>query len=149
VRDIGLEAAGVEYDPRRGVIADRHMRTNVAISTPSATRPASTSSHTRRSARARSRPRTRSGTRRRWTTPPCRAASTPIPRSAAVGLTEAQARGARRRRRHRQVPDGRVGSRADVRRADRVCEDHSRDRYGELLGLVIVGVRPPSSSMRA
>src|SRR6478736_644761 len=29
VRDNGLEAAGVEYDPRRGVIADRHMRTNV------------------------------------------------------------------------------------------------------------------------
>jgi len=28
--DIGLDRAGVDSDPRRGVIADRHMRTNVA-----------------------------------------------------------------------------------------------------------------------
>jgi dihydrolipoyl dehydrogenase len=29
VEGVGLERAGVDFDPRRGVIADRHMRTNV------------------------------------------------------------------------------------------------------------------------
>ena len=82
VRDIGLEVAGVEYDPRRGV--DRrspHAHERRATSTPSATLRASTSSPTRPSARARSRPRTRSATTRRSTTRPCPGASTPIPRS--------------------------------------------------------------------
>ena len=87
VEGIGLEAAGVTFDVR--VRASRRTRTAAPpfrTSTPRATWPATGSSRTPRSVRARSQPRTRRGTRRRCRSLPLsRARSTPIPRSPASG----------------------------------------------------------------
>ena len=84
VRDLGLEEIGVDFDPRKGIAADEHRRTTVpAHLRVRATAPATGSSRTPRSARARSRPRTRPATTRSWTTAPCRGRSTPSRRSPA------------------------------------------------------------------
>ena len=109
-------------------------------STRSATAPATGSSRTPRSARARSRPRTPAGTTPSSTTAPCRARSTPIPEVAGVGLTEAQAR-------EQYGDEVAVGRFPWVANARAVMQDETvgwvksihETRYGELLGVVIVG----------
>ena len=141
VEGIGLEAAGVEFDRAQG-IADRRAPPHDACrtSTPSATVPATGSSRTRRSARARSPPRTHAATTPSSTTAPCRGRSTPIPEIAAVGLTEAQAR-------EQYGDDVAVGRFPWVANARAVMQDETvgwvksihETRYGELLGLVMVG----------
>ena len=88
VEGIGLEAAGVSFDPKRGIQTDEKRRTNVATSTPPETWRGTGNSPTRPSTRARSRPRTRPGTTQSIGE---RTVPRPIysePEIAAVGLTE-------------------------------------------------------------
>ena len=141
VEGLGLEEIGVELDRR-----DRHRRRRAPAhdacrtSTRSATAPATGSSRTPPSARARSRPRTRAATTRSSTTARCRGRSTPIPEIAGVGLTEAQAR-------EQYGDDVAVGQFPWVANARAVMQDETvgwvksihETRYGELLGLVMVG----------
>ena len=141
VSGIGLEAAGVVVRHAQG---DRRRRRTAAprcrTSTRSATAPATGSSRTRPSARARSRPRTPAATRRLIGEP---AVPRPIytdPEIAGVGLTEAQAREA-------YGDDVAVGRFPWIANARAVMQDETvgfvksihETRYGELLGLVIVG----------
>ena len=109
-------------------------------STRSATAPATGSSRTPRSARARSRPRTRWATRRSSTP---RGVPRPIytdPEIAGVGLTEAEAR-------EQYGDDVAVGVFPWVANARAVMQNETvgwvksihETRYGELLGLVMVG----------
>src|SRR5919201_345266 len=115
VRDIGLEAAGVEFDPRRGVIADRHMRTNVghiyAVGD--------------------------DATMDYSAVPRCVYTD---PEVAAVGMTEAQAREAH----GDEIAVGRFPMTASARTqmyGERTgfAKTIHETRYGELLGLVVVG----------
>ena len=118
--------------------AGRPFRT----STRPATSPGTGSSRTRRSARARSPRRTRPGTSARCRSPRrFRVRSTPIPRS--------QASGSRRRRRARSTaprtspsaasPGWRTHARSCPARHRAGSSRSTRRRYGELVGVVIVG----------
>ena len=141
VEGIGLEEIGVAVRQRRRgsrptSIGARRFRT----STRSATAPATGSSRTPRSARARSRPRTPSGTTRVVDN---RGVPRPIytdPEIAGVGLTEAEAR-------EQYGDDVAVGEFPWVANARAVMQNATvgwvksihETRYGELLGLVMVG----------
>ena len=109
-------------------------------STRSATAPATGSSRTPRSARARSPPRTRAATTRSSTTARCRGRSTPTRRSPASASP-------RREAREQYGDDVAVGQFPWVANARAVMQDETvgwvksihETRYGELLGLVMVG----------
>ena len=142
VRDIGLEAAGVEYDPRRGVIADRHMRTNVShIYAVGDAAGVYQLAHTsfREGEVAAENALGHDVTIDYSAVPRCVYTD---PEVAAVGLTEAQARRAAWRR----VAIGRFPMAASARAqmyGERTgfAKTIHETRYGELLGLVIVGVQ--------
>ena len=144
VEDIGLEAAGVEYDQRRGVIGrPPHAHERAAHLRRRRRRRATGSSRTRRSARARSRPRTRSGTTREIdyrSTPRCVYTD---PEVASVGLTEA----AGARAHGDDVVVGTMPVRGDRARARCTATAPGfvkmigETRYGELLGMVVVGTQ--------
>ena len=85
VEGVGLEAAGVEFDKRKGITTDAHRRTTAVTSMRSATAPATGSWRTRRSAKVKWPPRTPAVTKRSSTTARCRARSTPIRKSPASG----------------------------------------------------------------
>ena len=85
VENLGLEELGVELDRRRGSPPTSTAAPPSSTSTPSATAPATGSSRTRPSARARSPRRTRWVTRLWSTTAPSPARSTRTPRSPASG----------------------------------------------------------------
>ena len=141
VEGIGLEAAGVAFDRRKGIGADdappharaAHLRGR-RLRRLLAARP-------HRLPRGRGRRRERLRPRRRSsTTAPCRARSTPIPEIAGVGLTEAEAR-------EQYGDDVAVGRFPWVANARAVMQNETtgwvksihETRYGELLGLVMVG----------
>ena len=140
VEGLGLEEIGVELDRRKGIATDDHRRTRCRTSTQWATAPATGSSRTPRSARARWPPRTRWATTRSSTT---RAVPRPIytdPEIAGVGLTEAQAR-------EQHGDEVAVGVFPWVANARAVMQNETvgwvksihETHYGELLGLVMVG----------
>ena len=141
VEGIGLEAAGVEFDQRTGIDHRRRRGARPCrTSTRSATAPATGSSRTPRSARARSRPRTRCG---HEATVNNRAVPRPIytdPEIAGVGLTEAEAR-------EQYGDDVAVGTFPWVANARAVMQAETtgwvksihETKYGELLGMVMVG----------
>jgi dihydrolipoamide dehydrogenase len=140
VRDIGLEAAGVEYDPRRGVIVDRQMRTNVpTIYAVGDVAGVWQLAHTafREGEVAAENATGHEATVDYAAVPRCVYTD---PEVAAVGLTEAQAR----ERHGENVVVGRFPFAASARaqmygeRAGFAKTIHE-SRYGELLGLVIVG----------
>lgn len=79
--DLGLEEAGIELLPNRGIKVDDRMRTSKRACTPPATSPAATNSSTWRLTGPRSRQRTPSTvTACATTTPPCHRLSSPIRR---------------------------------------------------------------------
>ncbi|HYX86183.1 MAG TPA: dihydrolipoyl dehydrogenase [Gaiellales bacterium] len=140
VRDVGLEAAGVEYDPRRGVIADRHMRTNVehiyAVGDVAGVYQLAHTSFREGEVAAENALGHESAVDYA-AVPRCVYTD---PEVAAVGLTEAQAR----QKHGDDVAVGRFPMSASARaqmygeRAGFAKTIHET-RYGELLGLVIVG----------
>jgi dihydrolipoamide dehydrogenase len=142
VRDIGLEAAGVEYDPRRGVIADRHMRTNVAhIYAVGDAAGVYQLAHTsfREGEIAAENALGHDATIDYSAVPRCVYTD---PEVAAVGLTEAQAR----QQHGDDIAIGRFPMAASGRAqmyGERTgfAKTIHETRYGELLGLVIVGVQ--------
>ena len=142
VRDNGLEAAGVEYDPRRGVIADRHMRTNVGhIYAVGDAAGVYQLAHTafREGEVAAENALGHDATMDYTAVPRCVYTD---PEVAAVGLTEAQAREAH----GEEIAIGRFPMAASGRAlmyGERTgfAKTIHETRYGELLGLVIVGVQ--------
>ncbi|HEY7258088.1 MAG TPA: dihydrolipoyl dehydrogenase [Gaiellales bacterium] len=142
VRDIGLEAAGVEFDPRRGVIADRHMRTNVGhIYAVGDAAGVYQLAHTafREGEVAAENALGHDATMDYSAVPRCVYTD---PEVAAVGLTEAQAR----EEHGDDVAIGRFPMAASGRAqmyGERTgfAKTIHETRYGELLGLVIVGVQ--------
>jgi len=142
VRDIGLEAAGVEYDPRRGVIADRQMRTNVShIFAVGDAAGVYQLAHTafREGEVAAENALGHDATMDYSAVPRCVYTD---PEVAAVGLTEAQAREAH----GDDIAIGKFPMAASGRAqmyGERTgfAKTIHETRYGELLGLVIVGVQ--------
>jgi dihydrolipoamide dehydrogenase len=142
VRDIGLEAAGVEYDPRRGVIADRQMRTNVShIFAVGDAAGVYQLAHTafREGEVAAENALGHDATMDYSAVPRCVYTD---PEVAAVGLTEAQAREAH----GDDIAIGKFPMAASARaqmygERPGFAKTIHETRYGELLGLVIVGVQ--------
>ena len=83
VEGIGLEQAGVEFDPRKGIAADDYRRTSVSHIYAVGDCAGYWQLAQRRSARARSPPRTQRATRPSSVPAPFLAPSTPIPKSPA------------------------------------------------------------------
>ena len=141
VEGLGLEELGVQVDRRAGIGTDEHRRTASRTSTRSATAPATGSSPTPPSARARWRQRTRSVTTRLST--PARRAAPDLHRPGS-GRRRSD-RGARRA--SSTATRVAVGTFPWVANARAVMQDATvgwvksihETRYGELLGLVMVG----------
>jgi dihydrolipoamide dehydrogenase len=138
--NIGLEKAGVEFDRRRGVIADRHMRTNAAhIFAVGDVAGVYQLAHTSfREGEVAAENALGHETEMDYTAVP-RCVYTD-PEVAAVGLTEAQAR----ERHGDDVAVGRFPFSASARaqmygEKAGFAKTISETRYGELLGIVIVG----------
>jgi dihydrolipoamide dehydrogenase len=139
-KDIGLERAGVQFDPRRGVIVDRNMRTNVdhiyAVGDVAGVYQLAHTSF--REGEVAAENATGHDAEMDYSAVP-RCVYTD-PEVAAVGLTEAQAR----EQHGDQVVVGRFPFSASARaqmygeKAGFAKTIHE-SRYGELLGLVIVG----------
>ena len=143
VKGIGLEAAGVQFDPRRGVIADRRMRTNVEhIYAVGDVAGVYQLAHTAfREGEVAAENATGHDAEMDYSAVP-RCVYTD-PEVAAVGLTEAQAR---EQHGDDQVVVGRFPFSAAARAqmyGEKVgfAKTIHESRYGELLGLVIVGVQ--------
>jgi len=139
-KDIGLERAGVQSDPRRGVIADRHMRTNVdhiyAVGDVAGVYQLAHTSF-REGEVAAENAMGHDAEMDYSAVPRCVYTD---PEVAAVGLTEAQARD----QHGDQVVVGRfpfaASARAQMYREKAgFAKTIHESRYGELLGLVIVG----------
>jgi len=138
--NIGLEKAGVDFDPRRGVIADRHMRTNAAhIFAVGDVAGVYQLAHTSfREGEVAAENALGHEAEMDYTAVP-RCVYTD-PEVAAVGLTEAQAR----ERHGDDVAVGRFPFSASARaqmygEKAGFAKTISETRYGELLGIVIVG----------
>jgi dihydrolipoamide dehydrogenase len=137
---VGLEKAGVDFDPRRGVIADRHMRTNVKhIYAVGDVAGVYQLAHTafREGEVAAENALGHEAEMDYAAVPRCVYTD---PEVAAVGLTEAQAR----ERHGDDVAVGRFPFSASARaqmygEKAGFAKTISETRYGELLGLVIVG----------
>ncbi len=137
---IGLEKAGVQFDPRRGVIADRHMRTNVAhIYAAGDVAGVYQLAHTsfREGEVAAENALGHESEMDYSAVPRCVYTD---PEVAAVGLTEAQAR----EQHGDDVITGRFPFSASARaqmygEKAGFAKTISETRYGELLGIVIVG----------
>ena len=127
VEGLGLEETGVGSTGARASRPTSTAARPCRTSTPSATAPATGSSPTPRSARARSRPRTPAATTPSSTTAACRGRSTPIRRSPGRPDRGAGARAVRRRRRRRPVPVGRERARGDAGRDGRLGQVDPRD----------------------
>jgi dihydrolipoamide dehydrogenase len=137
---IGLEQAGVDFDPRRGVIADKHMRTNVphiyAVGDVAGVYQLAHTSF--REGEVAAENALGHEAEMDYTAVP-RCVYTD-PEVAAVGLTEAQAR----ERHGDDVAVGRFPFSASARaqmygEKTGFAKTISETRYGELLGIVIVG----------
>ena len=141
--DIGLDKAGVDFDRRKGVIADRHMRTNVphiyAVGDVAGVYQLAHTSF--REGEIAAENALGHESEMDYTAVP-RCVYTD-PEVAAVGLTEAQAR-------ERHGDDAIIVGRFPFSAAARAqmyaektgfAKTISETRYGELLGLVIVGVQ--------
>jgi dihydrolipoamide dehydrogenase len=141
-KDIGLERAGVQFDPRRGVIADRHMRTNVDhIYAVGDVAGVYQLAHTafREGEVAAENALGHEAEMDYSAVPRCVYTD---PEVAAVGLTEAQAR----EQHGDRVVVGRFPFAASGRaqmygEKTGFAKTIHEDRYGELLGLVIVGIQ--------
>jgi dihydrolipoamide dehydrogenase len=139
---IGLERAGVQFDPRRGVIADRHMRTNIAhIYAVGDVAGVYQLAHTafREGEVAAENAMGHDAEMDYSAVPRCVYTD---PEVAAVGLTEAQAR----EQHGDRVVVGRFPFAASGRaqmygEKTGFAKTIHEDRYGELLGLVIVGIQ--------
>jgi dihydrolipoamide dehydrogenase len=139
---IGLERAGVQFDSRRGVIADRHMRTNVAhIYAVGDVAGVYQLAHTafREGEVAAENAMGHDAEMDYSAVPRCVYTD---PEVAAVGLTEAQAR----EQHGDRVVVGRFPFAASGRaqmygEKTGFAKTIHEDRYGELLGLVIVGIQ--------
>jgi len=140
--DIGLDKAGVDSDPRRGVIADKHMRTNVdhiyAVGDVAGVYQLAHTSF-REGEVAAENALGHDATMDYSAVPRCVYTD---PEVAAVGLTEAQAREAH----GEEIAIGRFPMAASGRAlmyGERTgfAKTIHETRYGELLGLVIVGVQ--------
>jgi dihydrolipoamide dehydrogenase len=141
-KDIGLERAGVQFDPRRGVIVDRNMRTNVdhiyAVGDVAGVYQLAHTSF--REGEVAAENATGHDAEMDYSAVP-RCVYTD-PEVAAVGLTETQAR----EQHGDQVVVGRFPFSASARaqmygeKAGFAKTIHE-SRYGELLGLVIVGLQ--------
>jgi dihydrolipoamide dehydrogenase len=139
---IGLERAGVQFDPRRGVIADRHMRTNVGhIYAVGDVAGVYQLAHTafREGEVAAENAMGHDAEMDYSAVPRCVYTD---PEVAAVGLTEAQAR----EQHGDRVVVGRFPFAASGRaqmygEKTGFAKTIHEDRYGELLGLVIVGIQ--------
>jgi dihydrolipoamide dehydrogenase len=140
VEGIGLEKAGVDFDPRRGVIADRHMRTNVkhiyAVGDVAGVYQLAHTSF-REGEVAAENALGHEAEMDYSAVPRCVYTD---PEVAAVGLTEAQAR----ERHGDDVAVGRFPFSASARaqmygEKAGFAKTISETRYGELLGIVIVG----------
>jgi dihydrolipoamide dehydrogenase len=138
--NIGLEKARVDFDPRRGVIADRHMRTNAAhIFAVGDVAGVYQLAHTSfREGEVAAENALGHDAEMDYTAVP-RCVYTD-PEVAAVGLTEAQAR----ERHGEAVAVGRFPFSASARaqmygEKAGFAKTISETRYGELLGIVIVG----------
>ena len=137
-RGIGLERVGVQFDPRRGVIADRRMRTNVAAHLRGRGRRGRLPARPHRVPRGRGRGRERDRPRRRDGL----LGRAPLRLHRSRGGRRrpdrgAGARAARRRRRRRPVSVRGVGAgRRCTARRPASPRRSTRSRYGELLGLV-------------